>query len=58
MSKPIPKPKDKDDRAADVPAKYPPATKPGADEPYPKGSPVEETNSDQEIEEKQTVSGD
>ena len=48
----------KDERAADVPAKYPPSVTPGEDEPFPKGSTVAETNSDREIEEKQTVSGD
>lgn len=51
-------PKEKDKRAADVPAKYPPASKPGKDEPFPKGSTIEETNSDADIEDKQTVSGD
>jgi len=58
MNKPNTNRKEKDERAADVPAKYPPATKPAADDPYPKGSTVEETNSDRDIEEKQTVSGD
>ena len=48
----------KDPRAADIPAQDPPPVKPGEDEPFPKGSTIEETNSDRDIEEKQTVSGD
>ena len=60
MSEPITKKKDKVDKtpADPVPARNPPSMTPGADDPYPKGSTVEETNSDREIEEKQTVSGD
>ena len=53
-----PNPKNKDARAADVPAQNPPPTAPGEDEPFPAGSTIEETNSDRDIEEKQTVSGD
>ena len=53
-----PKDNEQDPRAPDVPGKYPPPAKPGADEPFPAGSTIEETNSDADIEGKQTVSGD
>jgi hypothetical protein len=53
------KPQDKDDKTEQpIPGKYPPPAQPGVDEPFPTGSTVEETNSDREIEGKQTVSGD
>jgi hypothetical protein len=50
--------KKRDPRAADIPAQNPPPITPGKDEPFPRGSTIEETNSDRDIEEKQTVSGD
>jgi len=54
-----PKPQDKADKTEPpIPGKYPPPAEPGTDEPFPKGSTIEETNSDMEIEGKQTVSGD
>jgi len=53
-----PRKKGNDARAADIPAQNPPSVVPGEDEPFPKGSTIDETNSDRDIEEKQTVSGD
>jgi hypothetical protein len=50
--------KKKDPRAADIPARNPPRVTPGEDQPFAADATIEETNSDRDIEERQTVSND